>query len=86
MTDLDIQSNLKKKKLQKINQGSNFFGGRFSNRDYVRATIQFRRESLLKHPKRLFFSLEHTHQDKQRTTINSAYSLWKKILFRVHYR
>ena len=30
--------------LHRTNQGSNFLGGSFSNRDNVRAPIQFRRE------------------------------------------
>ena len=34
-----------KKKLLRTNQGSNILGGSFSNRDNVRAPIQFRRES-----------------------------------------
>ena len=33
-----------KKKLYKINQGSNFLVGSFSKRDNVRASLQFRRE------------------------------------------
>ena len=31
--------------LYKMNQGSNFLEGSFSNRDHVRASIQFRRKS-----------------------------------------
>ena len=42
---IEIQSNLKGKKFHRMNQGSNFLGGSFSNRDNVRALIQFRRES-----------------------------------------
>ena len=34
---IEIQSNLRKKKLYRTNQGSNFLGSRFSNRDNVRA-------------------------------------------------
>ena len=40
-----MQSNLRRKKLHRANQGSNFLGGSFSNRDNVRAPIQCRRES-----------------------------------------
>ena len=36
----------------KANQGSNFLGGTFSNRDHVRTPIQFRRESQLQHLKK----------------------------------
>ena len=42
---IEIQINLRKKKLQITNQGSNFIGGTFSNRDNVKAVIQFRRQS-----------------------------------------
>ena len=42
---IEIQRNLKRKKLHRTNQGSNFHGGSFSNRDNIRAPIQFRRES-----------------------------------------
>ena len=52
---IEIQSNLTRKKLQRINPGSNFLGGSFSNRDNVRAPIQFRKESKLQHHKRWFF-------------------------------
>ena len=41
----EIQSNLRRKKLHRMNQGFNFLGGRFSNRDNTRALIQFRRQS-----------------------------------------
>ena len=42
---IEIQRNLRRKKLHRSNQGSNFLGGSFSNKDNVRAQIQFRRES-----------------------------------------
>ena len=41
---IEIQSNLRGKKFHRMNQGSNFLGGSFSNRDNVRALIQYRRE------------------------------------------
>ena len=41
---IEMQSNLRRKKLHRTNQGSNFLGGSFSNRDNARAPIQFRRE------------------------------------------
>ena len=44
---IEIQSNLRRKKLHRTNQGSNFLGSSFSNRDHVRTPIQFRRESQL---------------------------------------
>ena len=52
---IEIQSNLRRKKLHKTNQSSNFLGGGFSNRDNVRAPIQFERESQLQQLKRSFF-------------------------------
>ena len=33
---IEIESNLRRKKLHRMNQGSNFLGGSFSNRDNVR--------------------------------------------------
>ena len=42
---IEIQSNLRRKKLHRTNQGSNFLGGSFSNRDNIRAPIQFGEES-----------------------------------------
>ena len=48
---IEIQSNLKGKKLQGIYQGSNSCGGSFSSTGNVRAPIQFRRESQLQHLK-----------------------------------
>ena len=44
---IEIQSNLKRKKLQRTNQGSNFLGCSFSKN--VRAPIQFRREKQPQH-------------------------------------
>ena len=52
---IEIQSHLRRKKLHRMNQGSNFLGGSFSNRDNVRTPIKFGRESQPQHLKRLFF-------------------------------
>ena len=41
---IEIQSNLRRKKLHTRNQGSNFLGGSYINRDNVRAPIQYGRE------------------------------------------
>ena len=38
---IEIQSNLRRKKLHRTNQGSNFLGSSFNNRDNVRAPIHF---------------------------------------------
>ena len=51
---IEIQSNLRRKKLHRTNQTSNFLGGSFNNRDYVRAPIQFRTESQPQHLKSWF--------------------------------
>ena len=51
---IKIQINLRRKKLHRMNQRSNFLGGSFSNTDNVRPPIQFRRESQPKHLKRWF--------------------------------
>ena len=42
---IEIQSKLRRKKNQTPNQGSNFLGASFSNRDNIRAPIQSRKES-----------------------------------------
>ena len=52
---IEIPSNLRRKKLRRTNQGFNFLGGSFSNRNTVSALIQFRRESQPQHLKRSFF-------------------------------
>ena len=52
---IEIQSNLRSKKLHRTSQGSDFLGGSFSNRDNIRAPIQFRRDGQLQHLKRWFF-------------------------------
>ena len=41
---IEIKSNLRRNKFYKTNQGYNFLGGSFSNRDNVRAPIRFGRE------------------------------------------
>ena len=48
---IEIQSNLRKKKLHRTNPDSNFLGGSLSNRMNVKAPIQFRRESQPQHLK-----------------------------------
>ena len=52
---IEIQRNLRRKNLHRTNQSSNFLGGSFSNRDYVRAPIQFGRENQPQHLQRWFF-------------------------------
>ena len=49
---IEIKSNLRRKKLHRMNQGSNFLGGSFSNKNNVRAPIQVRREGQPQHLKR----------------------------------
>ena len=48
-------SNLRREKLHRTNQGSNFLWSSFSNRENLRTSIQFRRERQPKHLKRWFF-------------------------------
>ena len=48
---IEIQINLRRKKLHRTNQGSKFLGGTFGKRDNIRAPIQFRRESQPQHLK-----------------------------------
>ena len=49
---IEVQSNLRSKKFHRTNKGSNFLRGSFSNRENVRAPIQFGRESQAQHLKR----------------------------------
>ena len=46
---IEVKSNLTRKKLHKMNQGSSFIVGSFTNRDNVRAPIQSRRERQCQH-------------------------------------
>ena len=48
---IEILRKIWRKKLNRMNHDSNFLGGSFSNKDNVRASIQFRRESQLHHLK-----------------------------------
>ena len=52
---VEIQGNLRKKKLHRTNQLCNFLRGSFSNRDNVSGPIQFERESQPQHLKQWFF-------------------------------
>ena len=54
----EIQNNLRRKKLHRINQCSNFLGDSFISRDNIRAPIQFRRES---QPQKIIFPQKQTH-------------------------
>ena len=55
---IEIQSNLRRKKLHRANQGSNFLGRSFSNRYNVRAPSQFKWERQPQHLNR-WFSLKN---------------------------
>ena len=48
---IEIKSNFGRKKLHRVNLGSNFLGSRFSNGNNVRAQVQFRRERQSQHLK-----------------------------------
>ena len=52
---IEILSNLKRKKLHRKNQHSNFLRGSFSNKDNITAPIQFRRASQPQNLKTCFF-------------------------------
>ena len=52
---MTIQSNLRTKKLHRMNQDTSFLGSSLNDRDNVRALIQFGKESQPQHLKRLFF-------------------------------
>ena len=41
---IEIQSNLRRKKLHRTNQGSNFLGGSFSNRDNIKVESNLEEE------------------------------------------
>ena len=41
---IEIKSNHRRKKRQRKNQGSNFIGGCFSNREIIRPPLKFRRK------------------------------------------
>ena len=50
----EIQSSLRRKKLNRMNQGYYFIGDSFGYRNNVRAPIQFKRERQPQHLKRRF--------------------------------
>ena len=52
---IEIRTSLRRKTLYRTNQGSNFLGGSFNNRDNVRAPIKFRKESQSQNLTRWFF-------------------------------
>ena len=54
-TFLEIKGNLSRKKLHRTNQGFNFLGASFSNRENERAPIQSRKERESQHLKDDFF-------------------------------
>ena len=56
----EIKSNLRRNKLHRTSQSSNFLGGTFSDRDSVWAPIQFGSENQPQHLKRWFF-LKNRH-------------------------
>ena len=78
---LEIKSYLRRQKLHKTNQGSNFIGGSFSNRDNVRAPIQFRRERKSQHLKqRFFFKKRPIYFQINSTRINRTVK-WNQLSF-----
>ena len=64
MVDLEIKSNLERRKPHRTNQGANFLGGSSSNKAPIqfRAAIQFRRQQESQHlTRRFFFKNRHTN-------------------------
>ena len=61
---IEIKSQLRRKKLYRTNQGSNFFGDSFSNRDNLGVLIQFRGETKSQHVKRWYFFKNRTITSK----------------------
>ena len=58
---IELQSHLRRKELDIMNQGSNFLGDGFSNRGNVRAPIQYRRERQPQHFHRpIYFDINGT--------------------------
>ena len=67
---IEIESNLNRKKLHRMNQDSNFNRASFSNRDNVRASIQLGSESQPQDLKRLFpLNNRPTHFDINNTSV-----------------
>ena len=73
---IEVQRNLRRKKLHGTNQGSNFLGGGFSNRDNVGASVQFGRESQLQQHLKRYFSSRTDHRSD--SSSESEFSLWRK--------
>ena len=91
---IEIQSNLRREKLRRPNQGSSFLGGSFSNRDNVRAPIQLRRESQPQHLVRddfsssidqsIFTSISPVFLDQSNETSFSSIEINKPLSAPVH--
>ena len=81
---LEIQSNLRRKKLHGTNQGSNFLESSFRNRVNVRAPVQFWRERQPQHFKKWFFLKNrptHFHRMvKQKSWVFQHWNLIDKFL------
>ena len=65
---IDLQSNLRRKKLHRTHESSNFLRGDFSNRYNVRAPTQFRREG------------QPQHDDFSSKTDSSIFTLIEPVL------
>ena len=57
---IEIHSNHRKKKLHRMNQGSNFFRGSFSNKDHLRAPTQHLKIWFFLRNKPIHFSINST--------------------------
>ena len=71
---IEVQSSFSRKKLHRMNQGSNYLGGSYNNRDFVRvpiALIQFNSGRQPQHFKKWFFlKYRPTHFHIIGTSIN----------------
>ena len=70
----EIKSNLGWKKLHRTNQGFNFLGSSFSNKDNVRAQIKFQRER----------QSQHLKKNSSRTELLTFTSIAPQLLEQLH--
>ena len=71
---IETHNNLRRKKVHRANQGTDFLGGSFSNEENVVASIQFRRERQPQHLKDDFSS----RTDNNNSNSNSVTRLIKR--------
>ena len=77
---IEIQSNLRRKKLHRTNLGCNFLADSFSNRYNVRAPIHFRRQLQPQHLKLSFFLKNRSLHFYLNSTSVIRPVKWKKLV------